>query len=216
MSELNHSGVKGMRWGVRRNSNRPGGADGKEESTKVIDNRSGVKKRLDSMKRERDWHKVLKEMDKLTTKDINSVKKRLDLENSLKTLSKSPVAKKKDKDDYLRREHMSDAELSRKVTRLNAKKNLYKSVKDASKEQREFGTKVVQVASSIGVKYALNRGTITPKDLFNEAWDIAKTPKESYDKAKGEALNKVPNPIAKDILKTALSQIEKKANPPKS
>lgn len=182
---LQHVGIKGMKWGVVRNRNRPGGADGKEESTKIKDNRSTINVKLSSMKRERQWKKVLDDMDKLDTKDITKVAKRITLENDMKRLSKSSVGKKKDKDDYLRRDKMSDAELTRKITRLRAKENLKKSVKEASREQRELGEKVVQIGSSIGVKFALNKTVgkpLGPNDILN----ILKKPKESSDAAKKE------------------------------
>lgn len=173
-----------MRWGVRRDRNRPGGADGKEESTKVKDTRSNLRKKLDSMKRERQWKMIVKEMDKLSTKDINTVSKRIEQENQLKTLSKE-VGNKKDKADYLRRENMSDAELSRKVTRLNAKSRLKRSVDNASKEQREMGEKIVNIGKAVSMKYALSKLTGKPlgaKDL----WDISKKPKDSANTAKGD------------------------------
>jgi hypothetical protein len=206
MEGLEHSGIKGMRWGVRRNLKRPGGADGKEESEKVIDNRSTLRKNLDSMKREREWHKVLKRMDTLTTKDIGIVKKRVDLENSLKSLSRSKVATKKDRNDYLRREHMSDTELSRKVVRLRAKDGLYKSVRDASKEQREIGMKVVQIGGSLGVKYAINR-KLGPKDFL----DAYKKPKDSASKARKDASNlaidKVSSRVSNQRLRDMLEEM---------
>ena len=98
---LNHAGIKGMRWGVRRNRNRPGVADGAEESTKIKDTRGKLEVKISSMKRERQWKKVLDDMDKLDTKDITKVSKRITMENDLKRLSKSTVGKTKDKDDYL-------------------------------------------------------------------------------------------------------------------
>lgn len=198
---LTHVGIKGMRWGVRRDRNRPGGADGKEESSKVVDKRGKLRKNLDSMKRERDWKKVLNEVDKLNTKDIQKVSKRIDLENDLKKLSKSKMAKSKDREDYLRREHMSDAELVRKVNRLRAKDKLQKSVSEASREQREFGEKVVNITKSIGVKYAVNRVVgkrIGAKDIF----DSVTNPKDTYNKSKEELIKtKVSNDDLKDILK---------------
>lgn len=203
---LKHAGIKGMRWGVRRNRNKPGGADGVEETKKpkvestVTDKRGRITKNLDSMKRERQWKSVLKDVDKLTTKEIGVVAKRVNLENSLKSLSKSKVGKLKDREDYLRRDKMDDAELSRKVTRLKAKEGLYKSVKDASKEQREFGQKVVQIGSSLGVKYALTK-TITPKDIFNAIGN----PKKSSEDANKAALEKMG--VGKDVLEGALKKI---------
>lgn len=192
---LQHYGVKGMKWGVIRNRNRPGGADGKEESTKVIDTRSNLSKNLDSMRRERQWSKVLGEMDKLSTKDINAVSKRVGLENELKSLSRTKgVGSKKDKADYLRRENMSDSELNRKVVRLRAKKNLHKNVKDASKEQREFGEKVVDIAKGVSMKLAVKKVTgkpLEPKDLY----DILKDPKEGSKKAQGDLQKQIMKKI---------------------
>lgn len=202
---LKHVGIKGMKWGVRRDRNRPGGADGKEESTKVVDKRSKIKKKLDSMKRERDWNHVIKEMDKLNTKDINAVTKRIRLENDLKVLSKSKVGKPKDKDDYLRRESMSDAELTRKVNRLRAKDGLHKAVKDASKEQREFGEKVVNITKNLGLKYAVKKvkgEKLVGKDIFD-----AVTNKDSGKKSKEELIN---TKVSNDVLKDALKKISSK------
>lgn len=201
---LKHVGVKGMKWGVRRDRNRPGGADGKEESTKVVDKRSKMSKNLDSLKRERQWNKVVKNMNQLNTKEINAVANRVKLENNLKTLSKSKVGSKKDREDYLRREHMSDAELSRKVVRLRAKESLHKAVREASKEQRDFGEKVVRIGGSLGVKYAVKK-SISPKDVF----DAVKNPKDASAKAKEELLGSVSNPSNRDILKNVLDKIDK-------
>lgn len=209
MSELQHAGVKGMRWGVRRNRNRPGGADGKEESTKVVDKRNGIQKRLDSMKRERQWGNVLKEIHKMNTKDITAVTKRVTLENNLKNLSKSKVATKKDKEDYLRREHMSDAELSRKVTRLRAKEGLHKAVKDASKEQREFGEKVVKIGSNVGVKYVTNKmaGRKTTHDDLFEAVFVTKKGNDTLTKVADKVLDKTT--LSNDNRKKAQEILEK-------
>jgi hypothetical protein len=196
---LQHYGVKGMRWGIMRNRNRPGGADGKEESVKVKDDRSNLRKNLDSMRRERQWSKVLQEMDKLTTKDINAVSKRVGLENELKTLSRTKgVGSKKDKEDYLRRENMSDAELNRKVVRLRAKSGLHKNVTNASKEQREFGEKVVNIVKGASMKVAVSKVTgkpLNPKDFY----DILKKPKEGSKNAK------------KDLEKQIWDKVEEQA-----
>lgn len=205
---LQHYGVKGMKWGVVRDRNRPGGADGKDEkgTRNPTTIKGKVDQKLNSLKRERQWSKVLKEVDKMTTKDINTVKKRIDLENSLKDLTKYKIATKKDKQDYLNRDKMSNEELSRKVTRLKAKAGLYDSVYSASKGQRDFGEKVVKVASSVGYKYAINK-TITPKDIF-DAYANPNDDKYGYGKAKDAALRKVKNPIASFVVDQGVKKIE--------
>lgn len=200
-STLQHSGVKGMRWGIIRNRNRPGGADGRPDTN---DNHatSKIGKRLNSMKRERQWKSVLKELDTMTTKDIQTVTKRVSLENRLKHLSKSKVASKKDKEDYLRRDRMDDQELTRKVARLQAKDSLHKAISDASKEQRELGEKIVNVAKSVGMKYAVNKvsGKKTSQDDIFEAVFVSK-------KSKNGMINEVADKV---LTKTKLSDDNKK------
>lgn len=215
---LEHSGVRGMRWGVRHDNRSTSSSSSTSTGTKpdnttpdVVSNNSGkggkLKQQLNSLKRERDWGKVLKELDHLTTKEINIVANRVGLENDLKSLSKSKIAKSKDKQDYLNRGNMSDQELKRKVNRLRAKEGLYKKVKDASKAQREFGQKAVNIASSIGVKYAVNK-SVTSKDIF----DAISNPKTPSDLAKQELIKKVAkkNPQAADALNNAMKKSKPK------
>ena len=182
--ELTHFGIKGMKWGVRRDS----GSDGRVGSGRVT-----VKERVGSLKRERDWKKVLGELDQLTTDEIMVVGKRITLENDLKRLVKdSNLATKKDKADYVRRGELDDVELSRKVTRLRAKDNLSKAVSSASKEQREFGEKVVNTSGALALTYATKK-TLTPKDIF----DAVSNPKPIKDKAVKEIMDKVMSKSSK-------------------
>lgn len=165
---IEHHGVKGMKWGVR-----------KDKPT--------IKEHLGSLKRERQWKKVLGEMDKLTTDEISAVAKRVSLENDLKRLTKNKaITKPKDKKDYLNRGDLSDEELSRKVTRLRAKESLVKSVNDASKEQRELGEKIVNVGGALTLKYATTK-SLTPKDIF----DAVNNPKPIKDKALKDLVDSV-------------------------
>lgn len=205
---LEHSGVKGMKWGIRRNYDRPGGADGKTDpkgNKALKEGRSKIGKRLDSMKRERQWGKVLHEIDKMSTVQMNTVKKRIQNENDLKALSKSKMATKKDREDYLRRGDMSDQELSRKITRLRAKNNLHDEIKKATKEQREFGIKVAQVGGTLGFKYATSGGRpLGPKDVFDAVTSpTIKTKQDVLDNAIKIADGKVSNKHVKNALKGA-------------
>lgn len=194
---LQHSGVMGMKWGVHRDRNRPGGADGKfSEKEKIAKTKLG--KKWNSLKRERQWHSVLKQVEHMSNVDISKATKRLVLENNLKRLSKSKVATKKDKEDYLRRSHMDDQELSRKIVRLALKDGLHKAVRDASKEQRAFGQKLVNVGGSLGTKFVLNKGKLNFDDVIGSIGDykkdakteLTKTGKEELAKRGKEILNK--------------------------
>ncbi len=150
-SVIKHHGVKGMRWGVRKA--KPG---------KIT-----LRDKLSSMKRERQWSKVLGEMDNLSNDQIALVSKRIGMENELKRLSKkSPAAKKSDKLDYVKRADLDNDQLNAKVVRLRAKDQLVRSVKDASKEQREMGEKAINVSSALALKYVTTK-SITPKDVIS-------------------------------------------------
>lgn len=199
---VQHSGVKGMRWGVRHDEHRA--LNPKDPEAKQPNK---IQKHARSLKRERQWKSVVKEMDKLSTKDIQTLKKRVDLENDLKTLVKSPAANKKERELYLHRHDMSNDELQRKINRLRAKHNLHESVNKASKEQREFGRKVVQIGGTLGVKYALNK-KLTPGD-FNDAF---KKTQETADKAQKDAVSATVSKTLGKINKPRISGHEQNIN----
>lgn len=186
-----------MKWGIRRNYDQPGGADGKPDA-KDVRKRSNLGDKLNSLKREREWQKVLKNLDELSTKDIGKVAKRIGLENDLKDLSKAKIATAKDKRDYLHRDKMSDEELNRKVVRLRAKNDLYKKVRAASEEQRAFGEKIVNIGSSLSIKYVLLKKPLDPKDLL----DTFKKPKESAKNAKGDLQKTILEKLKENAKKT--------------
>jgi hypothetical protein len=190
---LKHHGIKGMKWGVRHEGRRKG----------------KLGQHLDSLKRERQWHSILGEVHNMSSKDIATVTKRINLENSLKRLSKSKMATKKDKQDYLRRAEMDDQELARKVARLQVKDNLHKAVKEASKQQREVGIKVAQVGGSLGVKYVstkVNGTKMTPKDFIDSIQNPSlKTKQDVFDLGVGlaEKNKRFKNPRGKSIVDAA-------------
>ena len=172
-SILKHHGVKGMKWGVIRDRSK-----------------TTIRDHLNSLSRERSWKKILKEVDNLSTKQIHEVSKRVNLENDLKRLSRDKtIATKKDKTDYLRREGLTDEELSVKVTRLRAKESLSKAVNNASKEQREFGEKVVNIGGALSLKYATTK-SIKPKDVFDAVNDPKKMKDAEMKKLTDKMVNK--------------------------
>ena len=143
-----------MKWG-RRKSDKTSGAKKNGTVDKV---KTRLKEEVGSLKREQQWRKVARNVDKMSTKEINKVAQRIQLENELKRLSKQNSSLKntvkriagdktqptdKDRQDYRRRGNMSDQELARKVARLRAKDNLSRAISQASKEQIEFGKSVV-------------------------------------------------------------------------
>lgn len=154
---LQHHGVKGMKWGVIKSKLSKG-----QNGNKAPKKPGRIKEELSSLKRERSWKKIAKNMDSLSTKDINALSRRAQMENDLKRLSKSSVGSSKDKTNYRRRDKMSDQELSRKITRLRAKDQLSRQAKEASKEQLAFGKKVVEVVGPYAVSY-MTGGMVSPQ-----------------------------------------------------
>lgn len=201
---LKHHGTKGMHWGVRHDNHGLGTtvSEAKVSSVKTKD-KGKIRTHLDSLKRERDWRKVLKTADKMSTKDIQVATKRISAENSLKTLSKSKMATKKDKADYLRRHEMDDAELQRKINRLNAKEGLHKAVSNASKEQREIGLKVVQTVGTLSAKAAMGN-KLNPKDFLDAYQEpTIKTKQDAWDNSVKIADKYNRNEKVKKALKLA-------------
>lgn len=166
---VKHHGVKGQKWGVRRD-------------------RPTIKQHIKSLQRERQWKNVLKEVDNLTTQEITTVSKRIGLENDLKTLSrKKSITTQADKNAYTFRANLSDTELSSRVTRLRAKDSLTKNVSSASKEQREIGEKVVNVSKAIALQYAASQTRPSAQDIFN----AYNNPKQVKDKAVKELVSSI-------------------------
>lgn len=153
---LKHYGVKGMRWGVRRNRNRPGGADGKRQNGSKKS--TTVKDEAKSALRELSWagKSKVNNMNKMSTKDIKKQTERLRLENDLKKLSRDiSLGTSKDRKDYRGRANMSDQELRRKVDRLRAKKEFKNQANQATKSQIEKGKTVVKLVAPMVIGYAV-------------------------------------------------------------
>lgn len=225
---LQQTGVKGMKWGVRRGKVKITGKSPEEVSKKVkefdermkkakdrnerkaIENEYGntakpvkpglIKEHLNSLKRERDWNKTLDNIDNLSTKEINTLANRIQLENDFKRLSKKhKIGNKEDRQEYRNRDKMSDADLLNKVSRLRAKDNLVRNIHDASKEQREVGKRVVGTAAGVGLRYALT-GTVSTKDIAKLAMMPSAT---NAGKLKKSAIDKILDKTDRTVLSRA-------------
>lgn len=176
---IQHHGVKGMRWGVRRYQPYP---KGEKKKGKFL----GLKSRAKSTSREVTNLKSSKvsNMDKKSTSDLKKETGRLRLENDLKRLSSDKkVGTKQDKEQYRRRDEMSNEELKRKVDRLQTKSDYKDQAQYANKQTISTGKKVVtnvaKVAlpiatgyaaskvSSDSIKKVLKNAKVRPSDIDN-------------------------------------------------
>lgn len=158
-----HYGVKGMKWGVIRN--RKTGSSGSGQNGNKESKPSRVKETWNSLKRERDWKKVYKNVDNMSVAEMRKVTQRIQLENDFKRLAKTKnVGNKDDKSTYRNRDKLSDAALLDRVNLLRAKDNFNRQVSEASREQREIAQRFIFTAGNVGLKYATT-GTISTKDV---------------------------------------------------
>ena len=148
MTELQHFGVKGMKWGVRKSRT---SKDRASETTPKP--KSLVRKYIDSNKRETGMRSMVKDLDGLSDNEIRNRTNRIRNENDMRrVLDNSPNTDRKRKkalrDEYLDRGNLSDAQLQERVNRLKLEDNLRREVVRASSPQREAANELIKTVST--------------------------------------------------------------------
>lgn len=145
MDQLQHYGVKGMKWGVRRDRSKGGSGRIKSEASSAVRNAKTLSER--------------KKMKSMTESDLKKRTERIRNENDLARISKERgwtfAQKKAIRKTYLNRDKMSDAELTAAVKRARLEDALRREIHTANKSNRKFANKVIQEASKLAIKKAL-------------------------------------------------------------
>ena len=142
-TQLQHVGVKGMKWGRRK--------DGASETTPKP--KSTLRKYVDSNRRELGMNKMLKDVHTLpdaeVVRRVNRVRNENDFRRAIdNTAFVDRKRRKQLREEYFNREKLSDAELQERVRRLNLEDNLRREVVRASKPQREAANELIKSVST--------------------------------------------------------------------
>lgn len=147
-TQLQHFGVKGMKWGVRKSRT---SKDRASETTPKP--KSTLRKYVDSNRRELGMNKMLKDVDTLpdaeVVRRVNRVRNENDFRRAIdNTAFVNNKRRKQLREEYFNREKLSDAELQERVRRLNLEDNLRREVVRASRPQREAANELIKSVST--------------------------------------------------------------------
>ena len=152
-TQLEHFGVKGMKWGVRKSRT---SKDRASETTPKP--KSTLRKYIDSNKREIGMLNMVKDLDGLSDNEIRNRLNRVRNENDMKAILNNadralPKRRKNLREEYFNRANLTDTQLQERVNRLKLEENLRKEVVRATRSQREAANKVIKKVSAQTVSY---------------------------------------------------------------
>ena len=141
---LEHHGVKGMKWGVRK----------------------AATSRINSIKRENSWAKESKNARSLSDKELKGKVERLRSENTIRRNTFNKTATLRDpanginRRTYRERAKYSDKEIKKIAERLDLESEFRKEAANAAPWKKTIAREMIKAASSTPV------GTFGPQDAF--------------------------------------------------
>lgn len=230
---LQHHGVKGMRWGVRRYRPKSSGIKStlrklkkkksstkpKELPEKKKDTNEGTTlnttkapkgvgrlgKEIESFNREKSWQKTMRKSDNLSDNDLKKLQERIKNENTLKRLAK--------RKEYVMRDELSDDQLRKRVDRLQLEDNIKKNIDMATAEQKKIGKAIME--SGKNVILSTVKGKSGGKDIGDAFVDAIKNEgkRVAKDAVDGFVKKNVPGgAVASEVFKSYQSGKKQTSN----
>lgn len=204
-SELQHYGVLGMKWGVRR----PIGPDGLIRSTtkkvkKIVDPKSEDSKAVSGLRKKATKAKNIKNM---TDEEIRITTDRVNLENNMKRLAKTTDNKK----IYKIKDRLSNEEIRAVNQRMQLEANLKESIRNANADTIKLGNSLATIAAKTTVSVVKTKASDNDLDVNTVISTLKKEAvKESKNVVRESVNNSGSSAFTKALVNEALGKKKKK------
>ena len=196
-SELQHYGVLGMKWGVRR----PIGSNGLIRKTaknakKIDAPKSEDSKAISGLRKKATKTKNIKNM---TDDEIRLTTDRVNLENNMKRLAKTTDNKK----IYKLKDRLSNEEIRAVNQRMQLEANLKESIRNANADAIKLGNSLANIAAKTTVSVVKTKASDNDLDVNTV---ISALKKEAIKESKSVARESVNNSGASVFTKTLVNE----------
>ena len=204
-SELQHYGVLGMKWGIRR----PIGPDGLIRNTakkakKIVDPKSEDSKAVSGLRKKATKSKNIKNM---TDEEIRLTTDRVNLENNMKRLAKTTDNKK----IYKLKDRLSNEEIRAVNQRMQMEANLKESIRNANADTIKLGNSLATIAAKTTVSVVQTKASDNDLDVNTVISTLKKeAAKESKNLVRETVNTSGASAFTKALINESLDKKKKK------